>query len=199
LRYLCAPSSKYVPDQRWEQASTLTDIYATLNREKIYLKQVLLNNVDDIILDYLCSYSGLEMLDLRSLLLNGLTRKQSDALSYRFFNSVLPNHVNSLRVLRILPYFGGGWCYDPEDASQATVLSQCNKLRSLSVAFNSSFIEPDSATERTDNSSTPSLPHPSRPPSDGPSSNVHRLSNVDFCVAVCFILRSSITNLTEFP
>jgi hypothetical protein len=44
-------------------------------------------------------------------------------------------------VLKIRPGYEGGWCYNPKDVSQAVVLSQCNKLRSLSVALISISIE----------------------------------------------------------
>jgi hypothetical protein len=191
LKYLYTPTPRYVPDQtdqRWEQASTLTDIYATLNREEIHLKEVRLADVDNVILDYLCSYSGLEMLAFNSIFLNSLTRKQSDALSRRFYNSVLPNHVNSLRVLRIHPSFGGGWCYNPEDVSQATALSQCTKLRSLSVAINSqvTFAKPDDASEHTLDSCTSSLHRPSPPPP--PSSDMHHQFDVNLNDAVCLML-----------
>jgi hypothetical protein len=108
---------------------TITEIYAALNREKVHLKQVVLHGlVDDAVLDYLDSYSGLEVLELRTMY------SKDDALGHRFYTSVLPKHVDSIQVLKIRPCYEGRWCCNVDDVS---VLSQCNKLRSLTVALDS--------------------------------------------------------------
>lgn len=85
------------------------------------------------------SYSGLETLKVTSTSFS--TIAQSDSLtSYRFYNAVLPKHVNSIRVLNIQCSYeeAQGWCYNLDDIP--AVLGQCNKLRSLSVALTSSTV-----------------------------------------------------------
>jgi hypothetical protein len=125
-------------DQGRELASSTSDIYPILNQEQIYLKEVIVSDIDDVIFDYICSYSGLETLDLCSFDFN--TAEESNAFARKFYKVVLPMLSDSIQVLKIQPMYEGGWCYNPEDISQAVALSQCNKLRSLSVALISTFI-----------------------------------------------------------
>jgi hypothetical protein len=128
----CPANNSEFNDRMRERASTISDFYATLQREKIHLKQVVIeDDMDDVILDYLCSYSGLETLDLGSI--DSVSTKTSDALSYRFFKSVLPKHVDSIQALHIRPGYEGGWCYNTDNIFLS--LAQCNNLRFLSVAL----------------------------------------------------------------
>jgi hypothetical protein len=103
-----------------------------LKQEKIHLKRASISGpVNDTILDYLHSYSGLESLDLYHIYSD--SEEESNALSHRFFKSVLPKHVDSIRVLKIQPSYEGGWCYNADDIS--LLLAKCIQLRSLSVAL----------------------------------------------------------------
>lgn len=120
-------------DRTQQSASTIPAIYATLNQENIQLKHVITEDIDDVILDYLQSYSGLETLGIGPMYSD--SADESNDLSRRFYNSVLPKHLNSIRALDIRPYFEGGWCYDIDNIFP--LLSKCTELRSLSVAVNS--------------------------------------------------------------
>jgi hypothetical protein len=117
-------------------SSSTSDICAILKQEGIYLKHVVVSDVD--VFDYLCSYSGLETLDLCSMSFNSV--EESNTSARTFFKTVLPHLVHSLQVLKIQPEEEGRWCFDPEDDFQVVALSQCNKLRSLSVALNSTSV-----------------------------------------------------------
>jgi hypothetical protein len=67
--------------------------------------------------------------------------KESNTFASNFYKFVLPQLVDSLHVLKIQPKLEGRWCYNPKDVFQSVALSRCNKLRSLSVAINStSFV-----------------------------------------------------------
>ena len=141
LRNLPAPSNlTYDADpssERLERASSTSDICAILKQEGIFLKHLIVSDVG--VFDYLCSYSGLETLDLCSMSFDSI--EESNASARTFFKSVLPQFVLSLQVLKIQPKHEGQWCFDPDDVHQSVVFSQCNKLRSLSVALHStSFI-----------------------------------------------------------
>jgi hypothetical protein len=113
--------------------STTSEIYAKLKMEKIHLKRVVSGEANDAILDYLGSYSGLEALELGLFYFGA--KEESDALSDRFYKSVLPKHFDTIRELKIQPSYEGGWCYDADFVS--VLLAQCKKLRSLSVTLNS--------------------------------------------------------------
>ena len=137
LRNLPAPSYRIddasFTSERQARASSTADICAILRQEGIYLKNVIVSDVGAF--DYLCSYSGLETLDLCFMAFN--TVEESNASALTFYKSVLPQLVHSLQVLKIRPKHEGRWCFNPEDVFQSVVFSQCNKLRSLSVALNS--------------------------------------------------------------
>ena len=136
LRNLPAPSN--LSDDAHHTSTS--DICAILKQEGIYLKHIVVSDVGVTVFDYLCSYSGLETLDLCSMSFS--TIEESNASACTFFKFVLPQLVHSLQVLKIQPKFEGPWCFDPEDVFQSAVFSQCNKLRSLSVALHStSFIQ----------------------------------------------------------
>ena len=142
LRNLPSPSNLTddadLTTERLEQVCSTTDICAILKQEGIYLKHVVVSDVG--VFDYLCSYSGLETLDLCSMIFN--TVEESNTSARTFYKSVLPQLVHSLQVLKIQPKHEGQWCFNPEDVFQSVVFPQCNKLRSLSVALNStSFVE----------------------------------------------------------
>ena len=122
--------------ERLERACSTFDICAILKQEGIYLKHVVVSDVG--VFDYLCSYSGLETLDLCSMRFNSVEESNASALT--FFKSVLPQLVHSLQVLKIQPMQEGQWCFNHEDFSQSTVLYQCNKLRSLTISLESTLI-----------------------------------------------------------
>ena len=138
LRNLPAPSNVIdnpdVSSERLERACSTYDICAILKQEGIYLKHVVVSDAEGVF-DYLCSYSGLETLDLCSISFDSV--QESNTSAQTFYKSVLPQLVHSLQVLKIQPKQEGRWCFNPEDDFQSVALFQCNKLRSLSVALNS--------------------------------------------------------------
>jgi hypothetical protein len=140
LRNLPPPSYRIddadVTSERPKRACSTTDICSILKQEGIYLKHVIVSDVG--VFDYLCSYSGLETLDLCFMSFNTVEESNTSALT--FYKSVLPQLVHSLQVLKIQPKHEGRWCFNLEDVFQSAVFSQCNKLRSLCVALNSTSI-----------------------------------------------------------
>ena len=133
LRNLPTPSNLIYDAERLEQACSTADICAILKQEGIYLKHLAVNDVG--VFDYLCSYSDLETLDLRSMNFDSIEESNTSACT--FYKSVLPQLVHSLQVLKIQPKQEGRWCFDPDDDFQSVALSQCNKLQSLTVSLNS--------------------------------------------------------------
>jgi hypothetical protein len=137
LRNLPSSSNIYANHTRerleWAYSTSTSDTCGILKQEGIHLKYVAVSDVG--VFDYLCSYSGLETLDLCSMIFNSV--EDSNTYARTFYKFVLPQLVHSLQVLKIQPRQEGRWCFNPEDDFQSVALSQCNKLRSLSVALNS--------------------------------------------------------------
>ena len=133
LRNLPTPPNLIYDIERPERACSTADICAILRQEGIYLKHVVVSDVG--VFDYLCSYSGLETLDLCSMNFESIEESNTSALT--FYKSVLPQLVHSLQVLKIQPKQEGRWCFNTNDDFQSVALSQCNKLRSLTVSLNS--------------------------------------------------------------
>ena len=140
--YAMSPADTDDINDTWECTSAADDIFATLAREKIHLKQVVTNHIDDVLLDYLYSCSGLETLEMSSVYSSTTTK--SHAFAHRFYKDILPKLVDSIQVLIIRPLYEGGWCYNVDDVF--SVLSQCKKLRSLTICFDSA-----SASSNSDN------------------------------------------------
>ena len=82
-----------------DRAYSTSDICAILNQEGIYLKLLIVSDVG--VFDYLCSYSGLETLDLCSMSFNSV--KESNTSTRTLYKTVLPHLVHSLEVLKIQP------------------------------------------------------------------------------------------------
>jgi hypothetical protein len=116
--------------------STVTEIYARLNVEMIHPKHVVIGKVNDAVLDYLSSHSGLEALELCSIYFQD--ENESHALGDRFYKSVLPKHIDSIQELKIQSSYEGRWCYDVDYVS--VLLAQCKNLRCLSVTLNSAAV-----------------------------------------------------------
>jgi hypothetical protein len=123
LKNLPAPSNLIdnadLTSERLERACSTSDICAILKQEGIYLKHLVVTDVG--VFDYLCSYSGLETLDLCSMSFNSV--KESNTSARTFYKSVLPQLVHSLQVLKIQPKHEGQWCFNPEDDFQCVALS----------------------------------------------------------------------------
>ena len=138
LRNLPSPSNYFAnlanESLEWAYSTSTSDTFAILKKEGIHLKHII---SDAGALDYVCSYSGLETLDLCSM--GFKTVEESNTSARTFYKRVLPLLVHSLQVLKIQPEKEGQWCFNPEDDFQSVALFQCNKLRSLSVALNSTY------------------------------------------------------------
>ena len=143
LRNLPAPSVVigFVADPTSESLKwvcSTSDICTILKQEGIYLKHLVVSDVG--VFDYICSYAGLETLDLCSMSFNSV--EESNTSARTFYKFVLPQLALSLQVLKVQPNQEGRWCFNPEDDFQSVGLSQCNKLRSLTVSLNStSFVQ----------------------------------------------------------
>ncbi|KAF8166071.1 hypothetical protein K438DRAFT_2025199 [Mycena galopus ATCC 62051] len=107
-----------------------------LRKEGIHLTELRTDIVADELIEYLSSYSGLEMLVIRA----GWREEaeESNRLADRFFGSGLPPHAHSLTTLSCYGTWEGRWSFGPHNAG---VLSQLCKLTSLRMRVNSVFLK----------------------------------------------------------
>ncbi|KAF9048326.1 hypothetical protein BDZ89DRAFT_759135 [Hymenopellis radicata] len=83
--------------------------------------------VRDAFLNYIASYSGLELLDF---VMHPLFQEGESTRTCRFWTEILPHHYSSLRSLVVTARVPGGWCLDDENFD---ALSLCHRLRVLSI------------------------------------------------------------------
>ncbi|KAJ7282524.1 hypothetical protein C8J57DRAFT_1172538 [Mycena rebaudengoi] len=140
-----------------ERCSTLRDIWTTLKAEAIYLTHISTDTVDDSLLTYLTSYSGLKHLMLPYV--GSDSEGESNRLAEIFYENVLPRHTQSLRKLCCPAAFEGKWSFGPHNCE---VISQCGRLEVLHMSVNSVIL--------------PHIADPSREAS-GPTSGRGRLPN----------------------
>jgi len=112
--------------------SSLNDIWDVLREEGVFLKDIVVDKVTGALVNYLDAYSG-----LRSLTLAGAT-SASNKLAERFYNDVLPRHVQTLVFLEIIPQDEGKWCFGKHNMD---TFLQCTRLSTLKVAIQLSEID----------------------------------------------------------
>lgn len=103
-----------VPEQFW----------TALRTEKIFLQHISVVMMDDALLEYLGSYSGIMTLSLT------FTQSESDARGRRFWKMVLPKHVKTIKELFVHPNTPGEWCLND---GALRILAQCENLEILRV------------------------------------------------------------------
>ncbi|KAF8994193.1 hypothetical protein BDQ17DRAFT_1367289 [Cyathus striatus] len=110
-------------------SSSARDIWTILKREKIYIREINLDEPTEYFVEYLRSYAGLKSLTIRGAL--GTDEAQSNHIALDFYRCALCNHAKSLEILEILPYYEGKWCFG-EHVNQ--ILSKLINLKQLTVA-----------------------------------------------------------------
>lgn len=107
----------------------VSEIWHTFRIEGIHLSDLGTSAMDEELLQYLGSYSGLRRLKLTSA--TGRTEKLSNNLADQFYKSVLPRHSQSLTNIEIYPGHQGRWCFGFHNAS---IISQCQQVKNLLMA-----------------------------------------------------------------
>ncbi|KAF8886388.1 hypothetical protein BD779DRAFT_1801058 [Infundibulicybe gibba] len=115
-------------------ASSPGKIWKAVGREGLAIEAVE-TIVDDNVLDYLTSTSGIKKLVLSEV--DGI------ALSHRFFDYVLPRHCSTLVSLSISATFEGPWCFGSHNIG---ILLTCTRLVELSIAVSSAELDKNKAS-----------------------------------------------------
>ncbi|KAK7015156.1 hypothetical protein VNI00_019181 [Paramarasmius palmivorus] len=105
------------------------DFWSAFSGTGIYLKDVVVDYVNQAFVEYLESYTGLERI---SVSFNGIFVGvgRTDGFSERFYQSCVPQHRDSLKSVVIYPKTQGSWCFNANVAKQ---LRECRGLEELTV------------------------------------------------------------------
>jgi hypothetical protein len=86
-------------------------------------------NAIDKMFTYLLSYTGLQRLAIRYLLMD--TQEMEDKAAQRFWQKIIPHHRDSLTTLFVNSEHASQWCYGPR---AAPALRKCSSLRDLTIS-----------------------------------------------------------------
>lgn len=133
-------------DQFSSETHLPQEFWNLLRTERVKLKVLEINHVNEAQVAYLASYSGLEELTYPSLHRTFSVDPESCADSV--FGTVLPMHFMTLTSLAIRPRYAGRWCVEEHNLR---VLSQCSHLRFLSLCVAcQDFLEASEYISRTE-------------------------------------------------
>ncbi|KAF5352308.1 hypothetical protein D9758_011963 [Tetrapyrgos nigripes] len=110
---------------------SLKSLFSGLTAKQIHLRRLVLDDVNGSLLDYIESYSGLEVLSLAGP--HWYSQPEHDDMADRFYRQILWLHHNTLQRLEIHPAFEGRWCFGENDSWS---IERCRNLRHLSVKVN---------------------------------------------------------------
>lgn len=153
-------------------SSTDQEIWDTFRREGIHLEAVSVDRIEDGLLSYLASYSGLRRLTIDNAGADSETA--SNRLADIFFQSALVPHMQSLVALSCPASFEGRWCFGTHNTG---VITQFHLLRSLCMSvvtlenagkYNETVVSFPSVEPSPDTDIY--RPHPRIPRNDNPAS-----------------------------
>ncbi|KAF5366401.1 hypothetical protein D9758_009794 [Tetrapyrgos nigripes] len=113
------------------------NFWVTMQTERILLREVIVRDVDETLLDYLQSYSGLTSFEV-SCPGEGLYQYDHNAFSKEFYEIILPKHRSSLNSLLFGSSTEEAWYFNPEYAG---CLRQCEALEEYTVQVEASRVK----------------------------------------------------------
>ncbi|EDQ98499.1 uncharacterized protein LACBIDRAFT_335910 [Laccaria bicolor S238N-H82] len=129
--------------------SSTENIWSSLRLENIHLQDIVTDDVQLALIEYLTSFSGLRCLRLTYASRYTKSPPTSDQLAIMFYERALQNHVRSLESLEIDAGYEGNWCFANHCSG---IIKQCACLTSLKLSIDSKDIgeeDDDDAGEDT--------------------------------------------------
>ncbi|KAF8128493.1 hypothetical protein K438DRAFT_1984485 [Mycena galopus ATCC 62051] len=114
------------------------EIWDSLRQESIHLIEIHTDTIEESLLEYLSSYSGLEHLIIACA--GGKSEVEANRRANEFFTNALPHHTRSLVALGCRGHWEGRWSFGMHNAG---VLAQLQNLTSLCMNVNSILVEAD--------------------------------------------------------
>ncbi|KAF8665265.1 hypothetical protein AX16_000286 [Volvariella volvacea WC 439] len=115
-------------DLQPRETGTEINFWTHLRQAEIHLESLTIDFMDDDVLDYLQSYSGLKHLALKRI-----ASLNPGTVVSRFFSTILPKHKDTIESLVIMPLYEGKWCHN---RAYDSILQQCLRLTELGWAVN---------------------------------------------------------------
>ena len=119
------------------------NIWSVLRLEKIHLQEIVTDDVQLALIEYLASFSGLRRLKLTEAPSYGTPPQVSDELASKFYERALQDHIHSLDSLEINTNYEGNWSFANHCSS---IIKKCTRLTLLKLSINSE----DMAEEKDD-------------------------------------------------
>ncbi|KAK0207548.1 hypothetical protein IW262DRAFT_529423 [Armillaria fumosa] len=143
MRYLLDPAPQIPPHFKSLTSLVITsdiisvpaEFWRALETARIYLQKLSVRELDESLLNYLESYTGLK--DLSAGRFEDDVAK-SDLAADRFYHCVVPKHSGSLRNVHISTDFEGKWCLSD---TQLDEIMRCSGLVSLDVSVGLSEVD----------------------------------------------------------
>ena len=135
LRSLISLHIENIGDQAsGNPGSSSGNIWSSLRLENIHLQEIVTDEVQLTLIEYLTSFSGLRCLRLTRASRYTMTPLESDQLAITFYGRALQNHVHSLESLEIDARYEGKWCFADHCSG---IIKQCACLTSLKLSIHS--------------------------------------------------------------
>ena len=119
------------------------NIWSVLRLEKIHLQEIVTDDVQLALIEYLASFSGLRRLKLTEAPSYCTPPQVSDELASKFYERALQDHIHSLDSLEINTNYEGNWSFANHCSS---IIKKCTRLTLLKLSINSE----DMAEEKDD-------------------------------------------------
>ncbi|EDR03570.1 uncharacterized protein LACBIDRAFT_331353 [Laccaria bicolor S238N-H82] len=120
-------------------------IWSTLRSEKIHLQELVTDNAQPALVEYLTSFSGLRRLRLTRTssyhtpqqVSNQLATQVSNQLAIHFYEQGLENHISFLEALEVHSSYEGMWCFGKHCSN---IIKKATRLSLLELSINSEDI-----------------------------------------------------------
>ncbi|KAF8637857.1 hypothetical protein AX17_002483 [Amanita inopinata Kibby_2008] len=106
-------------------------IFEELLSSQIHLRELATDSISTAFIKYLSSYKGIKRLELTRCTFTDQT--SCDRLADEFYVDALPNHCDSIEILRVETAYASRWSFG-EGASRC--LAKCEQLRWLTIDIN---------------------------------------------------------------
>ena len=112
-------------------------VWSTLRSEKIHLQELVTDDAQPALVEYLTSFSGLRRLRLTRTSSYRTSPRVSNQLAIHFYEQGLENHISFLEFLEVRSSYEGKWCFGDHCSN---IIKKGTRLTLLELSINSEDI-----------------------------------------------------------